>query len=301
MRYDETMRELMDRIDEGVYFVDLDRRITFWNRGAEKLSGYASADMVGFKCSDNLLRHITPEGRPLCGEGCPLAATMQDGDVRDVEVYMHHKDGSRQPVAVRAAPLSDQSGNVIGAIEVFSDRRDRREILKELESLRHEVLTDSLTGLGNRRALEIIAKSRLEGLEEGKNGFALIMADIDHFKKVNDTYGHEVGDRVLKMVASSLGSAVRPLDAAIRWGGEEFVLLCPNMGIEALAEVAERVRVVVEHSWINLEDGSPLRATISVGAARASKGEALGAILGRADARLYEAKRTGRNRCVVGD
>lgn len=291
----------MDRIDEGVYFVDLDRRITFWNRGAEKLSGYASADMVGFKCSDNLLRHITPEGRPLCGEGCPLAATMQDGDVRDVEVYMHHKDGSRQPVAVRAAPLSDQSGNVIGAIEVFSDRRDRREILKELESLRHEVLTDSLTGLGNRRALEIIAKSRLEGLEEGKNGFALIMADIDHFKKVNDTYGHEVGDRVLKMVASSLGSAVRPLDAAIRWGGEEFVLLCPNVGIEALAEVAERVRVVVEHSWINLEDGSPLGATISVGAARAAMGEALGAILGRADARLYEAKRTGRNRCVVGD
>lgn len=290
----------MDRIDEGVYFVDLDRRITFWNRGAEKLSGYLSSDMVGFRCSDNLLRHITPEGKPLCGDGCPLAATIQDGEVRDVEVYMHHRDGSRQPVAVRAAPLSDQAGDVIGAIEIFSDRRDRREILKELEALRHEVLTDSLTGLGNRRALEIIAKARLESLEEGMHGFALLMADIDHFKRVNDTYGHEVGDRVLKMVASTLGSSVRPLDAAIRWGGEEFVLLCPNVGIDALAEVAERVRVVVEHSWIDLDDGSILRATISVGAALASKGESLGSILGRADTRLYEAKRTGRNRCVVG-
>ncbi len=290
----------MSRLDSGVYFVDRQRRITFWNSAAEKLTGYSESKALGSRCSDNLLRHITPDGVQLCLQGCPLAGTISDGKVREADVYMHHSSGHRVPITVWAAPLTDETDTIIGAIEIFSDRRDRSTLLSELERLRHEVLTDPLTGLGNRRFLDIMIESRLLALREGAASFGLFVADIDHFKSVNDEYGHDVGDRVLAMVAATLSSAVRPLDAAVRWGGEEFILVCPNVA-DALASIAERVRTMVEKSWVELEDGRTLSVTISVGAAKAAKGDTLESIVARADKRLYEAKNSGRNRCVVGD
>lgn len=291
----------MSSLDSGVYFVDPRRKITFWNKAAELLTGYSSERAIGSSCSENLLRHITADGVELCLHGCPLAGTIQDGKVRQTQVYMHHRDGHRLPITVWAAPLTDESGATIGAIEMFSDQGDRTVLLKELEKLRHEVLTDPLTGLGNRRFLHIITETRMEAVEKGSDDFGLIMADIDHFKKVNDVHGHNVGDRVLKMVAATLGSAVRPLDAAARWGGEEFILICPNAASGSLAEIAERLRMMVEHSWIELEDKAILSVTISLGATRARKGDSLESIVARADACLYEAKNTGRNRYVIDE
>lgn len=291
----------MSKLDSGVYFLNLDRTITFWNRAAELLTGYSRERVLGTRCSDNLLRHITADGLQLCLHGCPLGATMADGEVRQAEVYMHHCDGNRVPIVVWAAPLTDESGAIIGAIEMFSDRRDRSALLAELELLRQEILTDPLTGLGNRRYLQIVTEPRLDAIAKGGVSFGFFMADIDNFKRVNDTYGHIMGDQVLKMVASTLSSAVRPLDAAVRWGGEEFILLCPNVMAENLSHIAERVRIMVEHSWIHLDDARSLGVTISIGTARAASGDTLESLVARADSRLYEAKNSGRNRCVVGD
>ncbi|MFA5852657.1 MAG: diguanylate cyclase [Spirochaetales bacterium] len=300
MRDNANLRDLMSRLDSGVYFVDRLRKITFWNSATEKMTGYSKERALGTSCSDNLLRHVTPDGVQICLHGCPLAATVSDGLVREADVYMHHSNGHRVPITVWAAPLTDETDTIIGAIEIFSDRRDRSVLLSELERLRHEVLADPLTGLGNRRFLDIMVEARFRAMEEGAESFGLFMADIDHFKLVNDEYGHVVGDRVLAMVASTLSSAVRPLDAAVRWGGEEFILVCPNVS-DALGSIAERVRMMVEQSWVELEDGRTLSITVSVGAAKAAKGDSLETLVKRADARLYEAKNSGRNRCVVGD
>ncbi|MHB0897782.1 MAG: sensor domain-containing diguanylate cyclase [Spirochaetales bacterium] len=300
MRDEANLRDFMSRLDSGVYFVDRQRRITFWNDAAEKMTGYSRERALGSRCSDNLLRHITPDGVQLCLRGCPLAGTISDGKVRETDVYMHHSSGHRVPITVWAAPLTDETGTIIGAIEIFSDRRDRSALLSELERLRHEVLSDPLTGLGNRRYLDIMVESRLGAMREGAEPFGLFMADIDHFKLVNDEYGHDVGDKVLAMVAATLSSAVRPLDAAARWGGEEFILICPKVA-DALQSIAERVRMMVEQSWVELEDGRTLSVTISVGAAKVAKGDSLETLVKRADARMYEAKNRGRNRCVVGD
>ena len=300
MRDEANLRDFMSRLDSGVYFVDRQRRITFWNDAAEKMTGYSRERALGSRCSDNLLRHITPDGVQLCLLGCPLAGTISDGKVRETDVYMHHSSGHRVPITVWAAPLTDETGTIICAIEIFSDRRDRSALLSELERLRHEVLSDPLTGLGNRRYLDIMVESRLGAMREGAEPFGLFMADIDHFKLVNDEYGHDVGDKVLAMVAATLNSAVRPLDAAARWGGEEFILICPKVA-DALQSIAERVRMMVEQSWVELEDGRTLSVTISVGAAKVAKGDSLETLVKRADARMYEAKNRGRNRCVVGD
>lgn len=301
MVYDESLVQLMSSLDSGVYFVDRNRRIFFWNKAAEFLTGYSGERVIGSSCSDNILRHISAEGVELCIQGCPLAGTIIDGRVRRTEVYMHHRNGHRLPVTVWAAPLTDASGQTIGAIEMFTDQGDRGSLLRELEKLRHEALADPLTGLGNRRYLQIVMETRLESVEKGGEAFGLFMADIDHFKKVNDVHGHNIGDRVLTMVATTLGSAVRPLDAAVRWGGEEFILVCPKVPPKALGEIAERLRLLVEHCWLELEDTSLLRVTISLGATRARRGDTLENLVARADACLYRAKNSGRNRWVLDE
>jgi diguanylate cyclase (GGDEF)-like protein/PAS domain S-box-containing protein len=299
MKDDASLREFMSRLDVGVYIWSKDRKISFWNSAAERLSGYAAEEMLGSRCSDNRLRHVTPDGVNLCLNGCPMAASMHDGMVREADVYMHHRDGSRQPIAVWSSPLHDDSGAITGAIEIFSDRRNRSDLLSELEILRHEVLSDPLTKLGNRRYLDIVAASRFEAMEKGYGGFGLFMVDIDHFKQVNDTYGHTIGDEVLKMVSSTLTSAIRPLDAAVRWGGEEFILLCANVPEGKLAELAERIRFVVAESWLSTKAFGNIAVTVSVGATRAIAGETLASVIARADTALYRAKETGRNRCLV--
>jgi diguanylate cyclase (GGDEF)-like protein/PAS domain S-box-containing protein len=293
------LSEVVETIAEGVYFIDFDGRITFWNKGAERITGYLREETLGKKCSENLLRHVDASGCELCVNGCPLAAVMADGAPREVEVYLHHKDGHRVPVAVRATPIMGPGGRPSGAIEIFSDRSERSRLIAELETLKEEVLKDALTGLGNRRYAELSAESALRDLDAEDLGTGVLMIDIDHFKDVNDEFGHASGDRVLRMVGWTLANAVRRNDAASRWGGEEFLVVCPRIGRASLAEVAERVRALIERSWLRLEDGRRISVTVSVGAAMARRGEALSGLAGRADEMLYASKAAGRNSVTI--
>src|SRR5664280_2072141 len=108
-------RDLVDNMSDGVYFVDRTRTITYWSRGAERLTGYHASEVVGRRCRDGILNHVDECGTELCGAGCPLKATIRDGRCRDAHVFMHHADGHRQPVWVRAAPLRDPAGEISGA------------------------------------------------------------------------------------------------------------------------------------------------------------------------------------------
>src|SRR5512146_346851 len=188
-------RGLIDNLYDGVYFVDRDRKITYWNKGAERITGYRREQVIGRLCSDNLLSHVTAAGKELCGDGCPLAACMLDGEVREADVYLHHADGHRIPVLVRAAPLRDDHGDILGAVETFSSDTGMLAVRHELRDLRRKLQTDPLTGLGNRVHLE----RRLRGAiaEMGQDsGAALLFIDIDDFKRFNDTAGHDAGDGV---------------------------------------------------------------------------------------------------------
>ena len=100
-------RELIDNSTEGIYFLDRARRITYWNRGAERLTGYPADEVVGRCCADGLLQHMDPNGRLLCNDGCPMEATMRDGRERAAEIFLHHKQGHRVPITVRAFPIRE--------------------------------------------------------------------------------------------------------------------------------------------------------------------------------------------------
>ena len=143
--------KLLDSLFDGVYFVDNQKKIIFWNNSAENITGYTKKEVMGSSCSDNILRHIDDKGTELCIHGCPLGRTLKDGEVRDTEVYLHHKEGHRVPVHIRIAPVKNDDNEIIGASELFSNSSHQADILKELESLKNEVLVDALTQVGNRK------------------------------------------------------------------------------------------------------------------------------------------------------
>lgn len=292
-------RELLDSLADGVYFVDMAHRITYWNKSAERLTGFSANEVLGKKCSANILQHVDSLGSPLCIEGCPLAAMLADGEMRESEVFLHHKFGHRVPVAVRATPMRDESGKIVGAVEIFSNNSKHIDIIHEIEALRNEVLRDPLTGIGNRRYADITMKQLELSMVEYKVPFGILFIDIDHFKRVNDTWGHDVGDRVLRMAAQTLSGSLRSLDVACRWGGEEFIVLTPNITFEALEAMAQRLRMLLEKSWID-HDGQQIKVTASIGGAVSQAGESPASVLARADKQVYRCKERGRN-CVLMD
>ena len=169
----------------------------------------------------------------------------------------------------------------------------RRDLEAREEILIRTAEQDPLTGLANRRGVERFCAAMAPA-----ESVCLVMVDIDHFKMVNDRFGHAVGDATLREVAHVLSSSVRAVDRVARWGGEEFLLALPTSSVEFGAEVATRVRRrAQEHHWGHLADG--LGLTLSAGVACGPAGDLM-SVLHRADAALYSAKRTGRNRVVTG-
>lgn len=292
-------KNLIDSLYDGVYFVDANRTITYWNRGAERITGYAAEKVIGHSCADNLLMHVDQEGTQLCIHGCPLVSTTSDGIPREAEVFLHHKDGHRVPVSIRVAPMRDESGAIIGAVEIFSDNSARRDILNELRDMKHMSLADPLTGLGNRRSASLEFERLSTALRRYRIPFGLLFMDIDNFKAVNDTFGHKVGDQVLVMVAKTLTSALRSADRVSRWGGEEFVVLVPGVSAPVFHAIAERMRRLVESSALPVPSGQ-LQVTMSVGGSMAVPAETMESLVERADALMYRSKGSGRN-CTTLD
>jgi diguanylate cyclase (GGDEF)-like protein/PAS domain S-box-containing protein len=294
----EFYRDLLDHLADGVYFTDLEGRIIYWNMGAERLSGFSRSEVLGKLCSENLLMHVDCSGSALCTSQCPLRASIHDGMPREADIYLHHKDGSRRPIHIRATPLKEASGAIIGAVEVFSDNSAKTQMAERLARMEQLALLDALTGLPNRRYVESHIYARLEEFRRGGWPFGVLYMDIDDFKLVNDTFGHEAGDQVLRMVARTLDANSRYFDVVGRWGGEEFIAVIHHLTSENLEEIAERLRILVARSA--LTDLNSMHVTISIGATRVSAGDLADSVLRRADANLYKAKKLGKNR-VCGD
>ena len=291
--------KVIESLHDGLYLVDPDRTIIYWNKAAERISGFAAEEVVGKSCGHSLLMHIDSEGRNLCKKGCPLAKTIADGKPREDEIYMLHKDGHRVPVSVRVSTLTDADGNVTGGIELFTDISNQaaNELrVKELEKL---ALLDNLTQLANRNYIEREIQGRFEEKKRLKVPFGILFIDIDHFKKFNDLYGHDVGDDVLKFVANTFTSNSRPFDLYGRWGGEEFIGIIRNIDSRDLAMLGNRLRVLIAKSYL-LRGDEKLSVTVSIGATLVKAEDTIDTLIKRADNLLYTSKADGRNRLSRG-
>jgi len=288
---------LLDNLHDGVYFVDEDRKISYWNKGAERITGFMSAEVLGKQCSEDILRHVDRQGKVLCMGACPLACTIADGTERNAEIFLHHKKGHRVPIFMRAAPIRDNGGAIVGGVEIFTDMTPAAAALERVAEFERLAYIDSLTEVANRRYTEITLNTRFEEMQRYGWPFGVVFVDIDRFKDINDRYGHDRGDEVLKMVSRTLQNSVRSFDLVGRWGGEEFIAVIANVDREQLLATVNRFRLLVEQSSISSVPG--LRVTISLGATLARPGDDMTTIIKRADGLMYESKTAGRNSATV--
>ena len=297
--YDKKYLELLSYLYEGVYVVDQQRKIVFWNKGSEEITGYSAEEVVQSYCYNNILRHVTEDGKNLCFDGCPLHHTLATGELQEADVFLHHKEGHRIPVKVKSIPIYDLEENIVAAIEVFTDERYKKDTYSENRKLKELLVTDSLTKISNRRYLDFHLESCKKEADEFETTFGLLFFDIDHFKDVNDTYGHDVGDELLKLMSRTISSNIRGDDKVGRWGGEEFLAVIKTDHLGGLEKIADKLRLLVSKSEYKHENDKELRVTVSVGGTLYNPGESLIELVKRADSYMYEAKEKGRNRVIV--
>lgn len=227
--------------------------------------------------------------------------------LRDWSTGLTEPDAS-SIAAAHLASLLHHTRDMQGSVATLKTRLDDSQ--KEIEELRQEVtrareaaLSDGLTGLANRRGFDIAMSACLAGLHSDEAGPSILIADIDHFKQVNDRYGHLLGDKVIRAVAQILMDSVKGRDTAARYGGEEFIILLPGTPLEGAQALAEQIRRTIENCRIRRLDNQQYieSITLSFGVARHLPGETVDELLTRADRALYRSKETGRNRVTVAE
>ena len=277
--------------DFAFFTLDAEGCIDSWNPSVERLTGFGEMEVVGhmlsrFYARDEIVLHRSPEH---------IALTRDEGWHVE-EFWCETKTGRRYWGQVLVAVLREDDGDISGYSVVLRDVTERK---MHSDNLARLLTTDHLTGVTNRAHFFEIAESEVARAQRHDRALSLVMVDADHFKRINDTAGHQAGDDVLKRIADEAKALLRSSDTVARLGGEEFVLMLPSTTTGEAMVVAERLRVAVERARIDTAVGQR-KATISLGVA--SLGDAnptLQDLLAAADRALYDAKQAGRN-CVRG-
>jgi diguanylate cyclase (GGDEF)-like protein/PAS domain S-box-containing protein len=279
--------------DYALLTLDHQGRVRGWNEGVERVTGRSSATTIGLPYSV----FYPVDALDPTGAVDRLDEADRSGWSLD-EGWRQRADGSRFWGSCLIAPLHSPD-EVIPEDRAYSlvirDVSDRRETT---EALRRSVACDHLTGLANRRALFEACELELQRWRRAPRPLSLVLIDADHFKRINDSFGHATGDAVLRHLAAGLSATFRAMDVVARLGGEEFVVLLPGCDEQAATTVAQRLCDRIAGHAVAVE-GASVRYTVSVGVATMDAAvEGVDALIERADRAMYAAKAAGRNRVV---
>jgi diguanylate cyclase (GGDEF)-like protein/PAS domain S-box-containing protein len=279
--------------------MDKTRKIIYWNKAAEKISGYSAKKVVGSFCHDNILKHIDENGNNLCFSNCPVAHSLSKQTFSEMNAYLHHKDGHRISVSIKTVVLKSDNEETIGIMEIFQDislQKFNELRIKELEKI---AMLDNLTQLANRNYIEQEFRKCFEEKKRMGVNFGILFLDIDHFKDFNDNYGHDIGDKILKIVSNNFISNSRAFDLYGRWGGDEFIAIIKGINEKYLENLGNRIRTLIEHSSLQYK-GDLIHVSVSIGATIAKNGDTMNEMIKRADKLLYKSKEKGRNCLTIG-
>lgn len=285
---------LLTAIGEGVYGVDQNGLCTFINPAGLKMLGFEKAEIIAQDQHD-LFHHSYKDGSHYHVSECPISMTLKDGMARNWEDWFWRKDQSGFPVSLTTAPIMKKH-KPNGAVVVFRNISEQKA--KE-NQLRKEAHTDPLTGIANRRQFLQMATIELERFQRSGEPASLIMIDLDHFKQVNDRYGHAVGDYVLQHFTQTTRGILRNTDHFGRIGGEEFAILLTLSNMSGVSHFVKRYQQLIAQTPALSEVGE-IVYTVSMGLTEFDqRDEDFESILERADQALYQAKENGRNRYEI--
>ncbi len=278
----EKLSKVVEQIDDSVAITDNMGVITYANQAFYDHTGYSKEEVLG-----NTPR-ILKSGHHDIDFYKDLWKTILKGEVFRATFINKKKNGDLFYEKKTITPLKDELNNTVGYVSSGKDTTMETMMHQEIEYI---ASTDKLTGLHNRHKFEELFILELERARRFEHPLSLIILDIDHFKAVNDTFGHDVGDKVLKSFADIIQIHIRKLDILARWGGEEFLVLAPNTDLDHVQILAEKLRLAVEEfSFAKVQN-----ITISAGISQLEKDDSFDDLLKRADKALYHAKENGRN------
>jgi diguanylate cyclase (GGDEF)-like protein/PAS domain S-box-containing protein len=283
----QLLAQALDATQDAVMIANAQGEIEFVNHGFELITGYSRVEALG---QNPAMLKSGEHTEAFYGR---LWAAIRSGQTFRAVFINRHKHGHLIHCEETVSPIRDAGGAVTHFVSVIRDQTARAHTE---QTLREQATRDPLTDLLNRRAGEWQLERAFLAAREGLKPFCLIMADVDHFKAINDTWGHPAGDQVLQRVAGVLRTGVRATDSVVRWGGEEFLLVLPYCEQAAALLQAERLRERVADA----EQGEVGRVTVSMGVAELQRGETLVSLIERVDQALYQAKHAGRNQVSGG-
>ncbi len=288
----EHYKHMLDNLSEAVYGVDKERRILYWNKAAEQMTGHSAADVIGLNCAQGPLQHVDMVNLPMCEKNCPLACCIETGKDQEKLVFALHKDGQRIPVLVKTSVIYDTDGKISGAVEIFSDASELLQIREMNKELLRQTHLDVLTGVPNKQAFLDAMDREWFRFKRYNTPFSLLAIDIDYFRQLNDAYGRATGDAVLQWLVKQLRSSLRRADILGRVGGDKFMVLLSFSNRKSTLKVARMVQEMVRNEpCLDL----PIAMTVSIGAVTIEDGESLANVIDRTEKALARSKEMGRN------
>ena len=291
------MQALLKNVQSGVIYVDARNTILFWNSKMEQMTGIRGQTLFGKPWRPTKLNLSKNNADPVATVKCPAQEAMDTGENIHFVGEIVGRGGQKLKINFQSIPVADHHGNIYGAVMIFDDMTSEDDLKKQMEAWHARATLDPLTQVANRAELErtlefLVRKNREKPLQ-----CSIVICDIDFFKKINDDYGHHVGDQALISFARHIQQFTRPEDLFARYGGEEFVLICVNSDIETATNRAEELRVSLEATPQPHLDGKCIRA--SFGVAQMRKDDNATDFFVRADKALLKAKEFGRNQVVI--
>jgi len=287
---------LLDNMHDAVVFVDAGLRVLQWNHGAERLTGITGTSVRQRHWLPGLLNMQNERGDTITEEDCPVICAIRSGVQSLRRLTIWGRTGRAVSVDSHAIPVVADDGTSLGAILLLHDASPEASLEQRCQSLHEKATKDPLTQVANRAEFDRVHDAFIRTHREQQVPCSLIICDLDHFKQVNDTYGHQAGDEAIKTLARLLKSGCRPGDLVARYGGEEFVMLCADCDNASVARRAEQIRKALAQTPQPKLQGRSV--TASFGVTEVQPGDTAETMLRRADRALLTAKGKGRNRVV---
>jgi diguanylate cyclase (GGDEF)-like protein/PAS domain S-box-containing protein/putative nucleotidyltransferase with HDIG domain len=293
-------KKLIDNMHDGVVFVDSQATILLWNTGVERLTGVSSAAACGRTFLPNLMEMCNNREQAISNEDCPVSHSIATGVQWLGRVSIMGRQGKHVAVDLHAIPVRSNDGAIHGATVLLHDVSSETSLEEKCQALHAQVAKDPMTQVANRAEFDRMLNNFVAAHQESNLPCSLVMCDLDHFKSINDTYGHQAGDEAIITFASLLKSMCRSGDLVARYGGEEFAILCADCTNAAAARKAEAIReTLADMPQAGLGNKA---ITASFGVTELQTGDTPETMLRRADRALLQAKDQGRNQVVqLGD
>ena len=288
-------KEILQAIDAPIAIVNDENIICYWNKSCERLTGFKAEEILGqpYNSSPFLPEPENKSSKRISG----IKTVLKDGISATWKGFIIRKNGQRVPVESKISPIRDTvSGKIIGAIGILHDISVLASMEQTMKDMLETSRLDHLTGINNRHSIDAILESEIERSQRYNQPLALVMLDLDDFKGINDNYGHETGDLVLRETGSLLNFNLRMPDSAGRWGGEEFIILLPGSNLEKGRMTAERIREYIATIKISNVDRG---ITASLGVSQYDLGMSTAELVSKADEAMYQAKQNGKNQVCI--